>query len=352
MKKSPDPPADTAELRHRAEQRLKCQRPKGPGHRTALETGRFVHELEVHQIELEMQNEELQRAHAKADALLVQYTDLYDFAPTGYFNLARDGTILAVNLTGARFLGLERAQLVNRRFGFLLSAADRPAFNAFLEKTFAGKDREFYEVALLSRTFSPMEPPRRDEGSTAKPQPNGAKRLECVELAPAFEPPRALRQRQEAGRTPNASRGSSSAETLAAGEQPRLLQCGETSGPGAPLFVRLEAVVSEGGRECRAAVLDVTDRHRAEAERERLIQELQAALARVKLLSGLLPICANCKKVRDDQGYWKQVESYIESHSEATFSHGICPECLHQLYPGLEQRVLERTVQKERQRAE
>jgi hypothetical protein len=111
-------------------------------------------------------------------------------------------------------------------------------------------------------------------------------------------------------------------------------------------------VVSEGGRECRAAVLDVTDRHRAEAERERLIQELQAALARVKLLSGLLPICANCKKVRDDQGYWKQVESYIESHSEATFSHGICPECLHQLYPGLEQRVLERTVQKERQRAE
>ena len=116
--------------------------------------------------------------------------------------------------------------------------------------------------------------------------------------------------------------------------------------------MRLEAVVSEGGRECRAAVLDVTDRHRAEAERERLIQELQAALARVKLLSGLLPICANCKKVRDDQGYWKQVESYIESHSEATFSHGICPECLHQLYPGLEQRVLERTVQKERQRAE
>jgi hypothetical protein len=92
-------------------------------------------------------------------------------------------------------------------------------------------------------------------------------------------------------------------------------------------------------------VLDVTDRHRAELERERLIQELQTALARVKLLSGLLPICANCKKIRDDQGYWKQVESYVESHSEATFSHGICPECLHKLYPELEQQVLGRIAE-------
>jgi hypothetical protein len=96
-------------------------------------------------------------------------------------------------------------------------------------------------------------------------------------------------------------------------------------------------------------VLDVTDRHRAEAEQERLVQELRTALARVKLLSGLLPICANCKKIRDDQSYWKQVERYISSHSEATFTHGICPECLHKLYPELEQQVLERTDQKERQ---
>jgi PAS domain S-box-containing protein len=270
MKTNQNPLADAAALRRRAEQQLKRQRPKGRGQRTESETARIAHELEVHEIELEMQNEQLQQANARAEALLAQYTDLYDFAPTGYFNLARDGTILAVNLTGARLLGFERARLLNRRFGSLVAAADRPAFNAFLEKTFAGKDRECFEVALLR------------------------------------------------------------AET-------------------APLFVRVEAVVSEGGRECRAAVLDVTARHRAEAERERLLRELQAALARVKLLSGLLPICANCKKIRNDEDYWKQIESYIQSHSEATFSHGICPECLHNLYPELEQRVLERTDQRERQ---
>ncbi len=69
------------------------------------------------------------------------------------------------------------------------------------------------------------------------------------------------------------------------------------------------------------------------AERERLIGELQSALAKVKLLSGFLPICASCKKIRDDQGYWKQVEEYIREHSEAEFSHGICPECAKKIYP-------------------
>jgi YesN/AraC family two-component response regulator len=68
------------------------------------------------------------------------------------------------------------------------------------------------------------------------------------------------------------------------------------------------------------------------AEREKLIGELQDALAKVKLLSGLLPICASCKKIRDDQGYWKQIEVYIQSHSEAEFTHGICPDCAERIY--------------------
>jgi sigma-B regulation protein RsbU (phosphoserine phosphatase) len=73
---------------------------------------------------------------------------------------------------------------------------------------------------------------------------------------------------------------------------------------------------------------------RHQEERERLIEKLQVALAKVKLLSGLLPICASCKKIRDDKGYWNQIESYIIEHSEAEFSHGICPECAKKLYPG------------------
>jgi CheY-like chemotaxis protein len=68
-------------------------------------------------------------------------------------------------------------------------------------------------------------------------------------------------------------------------------------------------------------------------ERERLISELREALAHIKTLSGLLPICAGCKKIRDDKGYWSQVESYIACRSEATFTHSLCPDCLEKYFP-------------------
>lgn len=78
---------------------------------------------------------------------------------------------------------------------------------------------------------------------------------------------------------------------------------------------------------------DITERKRVEDERERLIGELQAALADVRALTGLLPICASCKKIRDDQGYWTQIEAYLRAHSAAEFSHGLCPDCVGRLYP-------------------
>jgi MASE8 len=68
-------------------------------------------------------------------------------------------------------------------------------------------------------------------------------------------------------------------------------------------------------------------------ERKKLITELQDSIAAIKTLRGLMPICSSCKKVRDDKGYWKQIESYIAEHSEAEFSHGICPDCMEKLYP-------------------
>jgi len=74
-------------------------------------------------------------------------------------------------------------------------------------------------------------------------------------------------------------------------------------------------------------------RRQLEDERERLIAELRKALSKVKLLSGLLPICSSCKKIRNDKGYWEQMETYISEHSAADFSHGICPECAKKLYP-------------------
>ena len=73
---------------------------------------------------------------------------------------------------------------------------------------------------------------------------------------------------------------------------------------------------------------DITERKEAEEEREKLIRELQSALAQVTTLSGLLPICAWCKKIRDDEGYWQDVEGYLRKHSQVDFSHGICPDCV------------------------
>jgi hypothetical protein len=81
------------------------------------------------------------------------------------------------------------------------------------------------------------------------------------------------------------------------------------------------------------SIVNITGQKRIEAERERLIAELQQALSRIKKLSGLIPICASCKKIRDDSGYWHQVEAYIRDHSEAQFTHGLCPICAEKLYP-------------------
>lgn len=78
---------------------------------------------------------------------------------------------------------------------------------------------------------------------------------------------------------------------------------------------------------------DITDRKKMEAQRDKLISDLQDALARVKMLSGLLPMCSNCKKIRNRQGRWERIEVYIKNHSEADVSHSICPECAQKLYP-------------------
>lgn len=78
---------------------------------------------------------------------------------------------------------------------------------------------------------------------------------------------------------------------------------------------------------------DITEVKKAEAEREQLIGNLREALENVKTLKGLLPICAQCKKIRDDDGFWQQVESYIEDQLDTEFSHGMCPDCLKETYP-------------------
>ena len=105
---------------------------------------------------------------------------------------------------------------------------------------------------------------------------------------------------------------------------------------GALFPVEMSSVVFEGSvgqpRTC-LIIRDISERKTAEQERERLIRELQEALAKVKHLSGLLPICASCRKIRDEGGHWHSLEAYIRDHTEADFSHGICPDCRKKLYP-------------------
>ena len=157
MRRKPHRSPKTADLRRRAEARLR-DREAGTGlARNDVDAQRLVHELQVHQIELEMQNEELQVARDKTEQELERYADLYDFAPVGYLTLDRDETVRQANLACASLLGIDRSRLVKRRFGLFVSAGDRSAFAAFLTKVFASKAREYCEVTLLREDKVPVE---------------------------------------------------------------------------------------------------------------------------------------------------------------------------------------------------
>ena len=133
--KGRSPPADAAELRRHAEERYRV-RETAELHppRTGEATQRLVHELEVHQIELEMQNEELRRAQEELELSRKTYAELYDFAPVGYFIFDACGLIREVNLTGAQLLGIERLKLANKSFvSFIADAEGREIFAGHLE---------------------------------------------------------------------------------------------------------------------------------------------------------------------------------------------------------------------------
>jgi PAS domain S-box-containing protein len=113
----------------------------------------------------------------------------------------------------------------------------------------------------------------------------------------------------------------------------RDLTARRSDGTEFPVEIGLYPVDTEQGPTVLASLIDLTLRVEAEAEREKLIGQLQEALNEVKTLRGFIPICANCKKVRDDAGFWQSVESYVAERTGAAFSHGVCPECGPKLYP-------------------
>ncbi|MFV8376636.1 response regulator [Flavobacterium sp. LB1P62] len=149
MKKTENKPEAMVILREKAEELQKNKKPKLDFNLSEADTLRLIHEFEVHQIELEMQNEELIVAKEQAEIATEKYVNLYDFAPSGYFTLTKAGKVIALNLTGSQMLGKERSRLIESQFGFFVTNDTKPIFNLFLEKVFNSTVKESCEINLL-----------------------------------------------------------------------------------------------------------------------------------------------------------------------------------------------------------
>ena len=135
-------------LREKAEELLKKKSSGIASPLSEADRLAFLHELEVHQVELEMQNEQLHHAWTVAEVANDKYSRLYDLAPSGYFTLSCKGEISEVNLTGAKMLGKDRLHLINSMFGFFVSEDTRPSFNLFLKKVIASKSKGTCQVTI------------------------------------------------------------------------------------------------------------------------------------------------------------------------------------------------------------
>jgi PAS domain S-box-containing protein len=150
ISKRPSSSSDSG-LRRGAEARLRKRPQQAARAGTAGSTAdsqRLLHELQVHQVELEMQNAELENARDRMETLLEKYTDLYDFAPVGYFSLDDQARIVEVNLTGAALLGVDRSRLMRRRLPRYIVPASQAVFGDFLHRVISGMEKQICEIAL------------------------------------------------------------------------------------------------------------------------------------------------------------------------------------------------------------
>lgn len=135
-------------LRLKAEEKLKEKQKKDKIKISESDSKKLLHELQVHQIELEMQNEELKEAYETAETALRKYTMLYDFAPMGYFTLNKDGSIIELNFTGADLLGEKRFTLLKHNFKLFIAKESQEVFNRFFSKIYISNVKESCEVKL------------------------------------------------------------------------------------------------------------------------------------------------------------------------------------------------------------
>jgi PAS domain S-box-containing protein len=147
---------DIMELRHQAEKQLNGGARLAPVHGADDGLLRLQHELQVHQVELEMQNAELRQTRDDLETALEEFTDLYDYAPTGYFTLDSKGTITRTNFAGASLVGLERMHLIGRYFVHLVTSEARPTFSDFFGKLLTNTIQDVCELTLMKEGKSPI----------------------------------------------------------------------------------------------------------------------------------------------------------------------------------------------------
>jgi PAS domain S-box-containing protein len=389
MKKDKGKPHSLKKLRRQAEKRL-LERDADLSNMPLKEINALIHELEVHQIELEMQNEELRRAQMDLEAARDKYTDLYELAPVGYFSIDDKGLILDANLNGATMLGIERGKLPGRFFTQFITKDDQDVFYLHKQKLFKTITKQFCELKIMKKDgteffaqlesspvidqagncsslrFSLSDITERKQAELAliaskseiesivKTVPDIIYRLDqhgrltfvsdsvkrygylpeeligtnVMKIVYPEDRTKTIRRIKER-RTGVRSTKSFEARLIRKNRSPVSFEVFMISAEGlySPAKIGLGEFLGTQG-----IARDITALKQAEDEREKLITKLQEAFDNIKTLKGLLPICANCNKIRDDKGYWNQIEAYIRDHSDAEFSHSICPVCAEKLY--------------------
>jgi PAS domain S-box-containing protein len=363
---------------------------------------KIIHELQVHQIELEMQIEALREAQQALQETHDKYIDLYDYAPVGYLTVDNKGTIHEANLTATHLLGVDRVSLVGKPLSHFVFKDNSDTCYLKVRQVFLTQEKMICELRFVKENGDQFY--AQLEGVAAQDLDGKVPRARVI-LSDISERKR-IEERLERqhnltqmyldiadvmlaalnteGQITMINRkgceiiGSKDDEIIGLNWFDVCLP-GELRGEVKGVFNKLMAgeitsveyyenpVLTRDGEQRIIAfhnsVLydsshsilgilfsgeDITERKRLEKEKEKLIIELQNALSEVKKLSGFLPICSSCKKIRDDKGYWNEVETYIGEHSEALFSHSICPDCMRKLYPEIADEVLGRLEKDEK----
>ena len=351
----------------------------------------LIHELEVYQIELEMQNEELRQTQLDLEAARDKYANLYNFAPVGYFSINDKGLILDANFVCARLLGTERGRLTGQRFTNFIAKDDQDVFYLHRKKLLETKTMQVCELKLRNKDGT--EFCAQLESNSVKDEEAGNYSVIRSSLCDITERKQAelalIASKQEIesivktvpdiiyrldpqgrltfvsdsvkryGYLPEELIGTNVMKIVYPEDRTKTIhkikerRTGDRSTKSfetklitknqTPVSFEVFIISAEGLYSPAKSGLgnflgtqgiarDITARKQAEEEREKLITKLQEALENIKTLKGLLPICANCKNIRDDKGYWNEIEAYIRDHSDADFSHSICPPCAEKLY--------------------